>query len=518
MFYSANLEGILGENILRLENITKTFPGTLALDRVRFELDKGEVHALVGENGAGKSTLIKIISGIHHADSGEIYLDGKPVSITTPLVAQQHGIAAIYQEPTIFSDLSVAENVFMGHQEYNPISRRINWRKVYEETEQLFKSLGMDLNPRITVKNLSTAKQQMVEIVKALSAKSRILIMDEPTSALTLHEVEELFDIIRRLKESGTSIIFISHRLEESFEIADKVTVLRDGHYIDTRNISDTTVDGVVKMMVGRTLSDMFPKADVEIGETILKVEGLTRENQFYDISFELRKGEILGFSGLVGAGRTELARAIFGLEKPDSGKIFVNGKEVHISNPVKALDYGIAYLPEDRQTQGLVLPMNITQNITLPILSQFTKLSWINRKKEIKEAKKYADTLNIRAPGLWQKVMQLSGGNQQRVVLAKWLATNPKILMLDEPTRGIDVGAKASVHEFMSELASQGMAIALISSELPEVLGMSDKIIVMCEGRVTAEFMREEATQDKVLAAAVGVATDRKNKIGVKE
>jgi len=508
----------LGENILRLENITKIFPGTVALDRVRFELDKGEVHALVGENGAGKSTLIKIISGIHHADSGQIYLDGEPVSITNPLMAQQHGIAAIYQEPTIFPDLSVAENVFMGHQEYNPISRLINWRKVYEETEQLLKSLGVDLNPRMMVKNLSTAKQQMVEIVKALSVKSRILIMDEPTSALTLREVKDLFDIIRRLKESGTSIIFISHRLEEAFEIADRITVLRDGRYVGTRNISDATVDEVIKMMVGRTLSDMFPKVDVEVGETILKVEGLTKEDQFYDISFELRKGEILGFSGLVGAGRTELARVIFGLEKPDSGKIFVNGKEVRISNPNLAMKYGIAYLPEDRQAQGLILPMDITKNITLPILDKFTKVSWVNEKKEIEDAKKYADMLKIKTPGLWQKVMQLSGGNQQKVVIAKWLATNPRILILDEPTRGIDVGTKTSVHEFMSELISRGIGIMMISSELPEILGMSDRIIVMCEGKITGEFMREEATQDKVLAAAVGMATDHENKIGVKE
>lgn len=508
----------MGENILGLENITKTFPGTIALDKVRFELDKEEVHALVGENGAGKSTLIKIISGIHKSDSGQMYLDGKPVNITGPLMAQQYGIAAIYQEPAIFPDLNVAENIFMGHHEYNPLSRQINWRRVYEETEQLLKSLDVDLNPRITVKNLSTAKQQMIEILKALSAKPRILIMDEPTSALTSHEVKDLFNIIRRLKESGTSIIFISHRLEEVFEIADKITVLRDGHYVSTRNISEVTIDEVIEMMVGRTLSDMFPKVDVEIGETILKVEGLTRENQFYDISFELRKGEILGFSGLVGAGRTELARAIFGMEKPDSGKLFVNEKEVHISNPNVAMKYGVAYLPEDRQAQGLILPMDITKNITLPILDQFTKIIWVNEKREIKGSKKYADMLEIKAPGLWQRVMQLSGGNQQRVVIAKWLATNPLILIMDEPTRGIDVGAKASVHEFIVELASRGIGIVIISSELPEILGMSDRIIVMFEGKITGEFMREEATQDKVLKAAMGMAVDRKNKIGVKE
>ena len=502
--------------MLRLESITKTFPGTLALDKVNFDLNTGEVHAIIGENGAGKSTLIKVISGIYQPDSGEIFLDGKPVNFRNTLFAQQSGIAAIYQEPTIFPDLNIAENVFMGHHICIKVTKRINWRKIYKEAEKLLQSLEVDLKPRTTVKSLSAAQQQLVEIVKALSLKSKILIMDEPTSSITLREVKELFGIIKRLKSSGTAIIFISHRIEEAMEIADRVTVLRDGHYIGTRDVSSVTIDELIQMMVGRVLKDLFPKINVERGEPVLHVESLTREGQFKDVSFELHKGEILGFSGLIGAGRSELARAIFGLGNPYSGKIFVNGKQAHITNPGIAMDHGIAYLPEDRQHQGLVLLMNITRNITLPILNQFTRAGLLSTAKELKVAKKYADMLDVRAPGLWKNVMQLSGGNQQKVVLAKWLATNPRILILDEPTRGIDVGAKASVHKFMGELASRGIGIIMISSELPEILGMSDRIIVMCEGEIKAEFTRKEATQDKLLSAAVGLSYDQINKIGV--
>jgi rhamnose transport system ATP-binding protein len=496
----------LGGQILKLESITKAFPGTLALDEVHFDLNPGEVHALLGENGAGKSTLIKIISGIYKPDSGRIFFDDRLVTIPNPQVAQQLGIAAIYQEPTVFPDLNVIENVFMGHQEYDRLTRRIKWKKMYEDTEALLKSLNVALNPKAKVRSLSVAEQQLVEIVKALSIKSRILIMDEPTSALTLHEVEELFDIIRRLKSSGTSIIYISHRLEEAFVIADRVTVLRDGQYIGTHQVSEVQVDELIRMMIGRTLSDMFPKKDVKKGEPVLRVEALTKEGRFRDISFELRKGEILGFAGLVGAGRTELARTLFGLENCDAGRIVIEGRQARLSSPSAALEQGIAYLPEDRQQQGLVLPMNITHNITLPILGQFTRAGWLDVKQETATAKKHADMLDIRAAGLWQKAMQLSGGNQQKVVLAKWLATNPKVLILDEPTKGIDVGAKAAVHRFMSDLVASGLGIIMISSELLEILGMSDRIIVMCEGRIAAEFDRKEATQEKILSAAVGM------------
>jgi len=503
--------------ILKLENITKKFPGTLALNNVNFDLNAGEVHAIVGENGAGKSTLIKVISGIHQPDSGNIYLNGNLVSLRNSLIAQKYGIATIYQEPTIFPDLSVAENVYMGHHEYSSLTRCIRWKKIYDDTVKLLDSLEVRINPHAMVKNLSAANQQLVEIIKALSQNSQILIMDEPTSALALSEVEDLFKIIERLKNSGTSIIFISHRIEEIFEIADRVTVLRDGNYIGTRNVSSVTIDEIIEMMVGRVLKDMFPKMNVKIGEQILRVEALTKKRQFKNISFELHKGEILGLSGLIGAGRTELARVIFGLENPDSGKILINGKQINIPNPTVAMNYGLAYVPEDRQYQGLVLPMDVTNNITLPILDQFTKVGLVDAVGEIKIAKKYADMLDVRAPGLWKKVLELSGGNQQKVVLAKWLATNPKILILDEPTRGIDVGAKVSVHKFMGELASRGIGIIMISSELPEILGMSDRIIVMCEGEITAEFTCKEATQDKLLSAAVGLHTGEENKNIVK-
>lgn len=504
----------MDKKILRLENITKTFPGTLALDKVNFDLEAGEVHALVGENGAGKSTLIKTISGIYQPDSGSIYLNGNLVNLKNALFAQKHGIASIYQEPTIFPDLSVAENIYMGHQECSPITKRLNWKKMYDNTEQLLESLELKLDPRTMVRNLSAAEQQLVEIVKALSLNSQILIMDEPTSALTLNEVKDLFKIIKHLKSSGTSIIFISHRIEETFEIADRVTVLRDGHYIGTKNISTVTVDELIKMMIGRTLSELFSKRFAERGGLILKVEAFSKERQFHDITFKLHKGEILGFYGLIGAGRSELARAIFGLESPDSGKIFINGEQVHVRNPRMIMKHGVAYLPEERQHQGLILQMNITNNITLPILDQFIKMGLVDTGKETGVAKKYADMLDVRASGLWNKVMQLSGGNQQKVVLAKWLATNPQILILDEPTRGIDVGAKASVHKFMSELVSQGIGIMVISSELPEILGMSDRIIVMYEGRITGEFTREEASQEKILSAAVGISSNKKNQI----
>lgn len=504
----------MDKKILKLENITKTFPGTLALDKVNFDLETGEVHALTGENGAGKSTLIKIISGIYQPDSGSIYLNGNLVNLKNTLFAQKHGIASIYQEPTIFPDLSVAENIYMGHQECSPITKRLNWKKMYYNAEQLLESLGLDLDPRTKVRNLSAAEQQLAEIVKALSLNSQILIMDEPTSALTLNEVTSLFKIIKHLKSLGKSIIFISHRIEEIFEIADRVTVLRDGHYISTNNISTVTVDELIKMMIGRTLNELFPKKFAKRGEPILKVEAFSKERQFHDITFKLHKGEILGFYGLIGAGRSELARAIFGLESPDSGKIFVNGEQVHVRNPRMTMKHGVAYLPEDRQHQGLILQMNITNNITLPILDQFIKMGLVDTGKEAGVAKKYADMLDVRASGLWKKVMQLSGGNQQKVVLAKWLATNPQILILDEPTRGIDVGAKASVHKFMSELVSQGIGIIMISSELPEILGMSDRIIVMCEGRITGEFTREEASQEKIISAAVGISSNKKNQM----
>lgn len=495
----------MSDPILELQNISKAFPGVQALGAVDFDICPGEVHALVGENGAGKSTLIKVITGVHQPDAGEIIFQGQPVTFPDPLMALQRGIAAIYQEPSLFPDLDIAENIFMGHQPFDPITRRIDWQKVYSEAGRLLEDLAIDLDPRTRTRGLSVADQQMVEIAKALSFNAQVLIMDEPTSALTPREVTELFRIVRKLRDAGTAIVFISHRLEEAFELADRITVLRDGHYVGTEDVKEITPDDVIRMMVGRTLADLFPKQEVERGEPSLRVEKLTKASAFHDVSFELHRGEILGLAGLIGAGRSDVARAIFGVEPADGGRIWLNGREAHIQNAQQALAAGIAYVPEDRQQQGLVLPMTITHNVTLPILQTFAELGWVDRAAEERTAGEYAKRLDVRAAGLWQEVRQLSGGNQQKVVLAKWLATRPRILILDEPTRGIDVGTKAAVHELMSRLAAEGMAILMISSELPEILGMSDRILVMYEGRITGHFTRNEATQEQIMMAATG-------------
>ena len=489
--------------ILQLTNIHKAFAGVQALAGADFELRPGEIHALVGENGAGKSTLVKVITGVHQPDAGEIVFCGEPVTIHNPLAAQRLGIAAIYQEATLFPDLDVAENIFMGHHPVLPLTRSIAWRQLYEQAAQPLRALGVDLDPHARVRGLTIAQLQMVEIAKALSFNAQVLIMDEPSSALTLHEVADLFRIARQLRDAGTAIIFISHRLDEVFEIADRVTVLRDGHYVGTRDVKDVTHDELIRMMVGRSLDTLFPKIEVERGELMLRVEGLTQEGMFENISFELHKGEILGLAGLVGARRTDVAQAIFGVAPADGGEIWVNGQVVNIRNPKDALALGVAYVPEDRQQHGLVLPMNITHNVTLPILQEFASLGWLDQEAEARQAQEFADRLEVRSAGLWQRARELSGGNQQKVVLAKWLSARPHILILDEPTRGIDVGIKAAVHQLMSTLASQGLAILMISSELPEILGMSDRVLVMCEGRVTGHFTRAEATQEKIMAAA---------------
>jgi len=494
----------MSDYILELKGIKKNFSGVRALNGVDFNLRPGEVHALVGENGAGKSTLVKVITGVHQPDAGEIQFRGQPVIFANSLIAQRHGIASIYQEPTLFPDLDVAENIFMGRQPLRPTTRRVNWKKMYEESSKILASLGMSLNPHTRVRGLSVAQQQMVEIAKALSVKAQVLIMDEPTSSLTTREVEDLFDIIRRLRDAGTAIIFISHRLEETFVLADRVSVLRDGYYIGTRAVCDIALSELIHMMVGRTLGDMFPKEEVQQGKVILKVDSLTKEGLFYDISFELKQGEILGLAGLVGAGRTEVARAIFGVEPADHGTIWVDGRQARIHSPRDALALGIAYLPEDRHQHGLIPTMTVTQNITLPILREFAHLGWVNRTAEERTARTFAERLDIRTAGLWQKVRELSGGNQQKVVIARWLGIHPQVLILDEPTRGIDVGTKAAVHQLMSTMAAQGLAILMISSELPEILGMSDRIVVMREGHVTGCFSRAEATQEKIMTAAM--------------
>jgi rhamnose transport system ATP-binding protein len=463
----------MNENLLELKGITKRFSGVEVLHQVSFSLKSGEVHALLGENGAGKSTLVKVITGVHQPDGGEILLSGVQTVFSDTRESRQAGIAAIYQELSLFPDLSVAENIFIGRQP-TTVGGRIDWRKLYAEADKLLASLGVHLELKRKARSLSIAQQQMVEIARAISIKARILIMDEPTSSLTLNEV----------------------------------TVLRDGAYVDTRQIRDVTRDDLIRMMVGRTITNMYPKQDIKAGRVVLKVDHLTREGAFRDISFELREGEILGMAGLVGAGRTNVARAIFGVEPPTSGLIQLDGRVIHMTSSQQAIALGLAYVPEDRQLHGLISRMNITANISLPMLQDYARLGWLQEQAERSSAFNAARQIEVRANNIWQKALELSGGNQQKVVLAKWLSTNPKILILDEPTRGIDVGTKAAVHALMGKLAAEGIAILMISSELPEVLGMSDRIIVMHEGRMTGHFSRAEATQEKIISAATQAVT----------
>jgi rhamnose transport system ATP-binding protein len=487
--------------IFQLQHVSKSFGGVHALQDVHFEIYPGEVHALLGENGAGKSTLIKLITGVYQPDTGELFLEGQPIRFANTRDAQHHGIAAIYQEPSLFPDLDIAENILVGRQ---PIGRwGVDWKRMYQEAGDLLRRLGLALDPRTKARELSVAQQQVVEIARALSINAKVLIMDEPTSSLTQREVDELFTIVRQLRAAGTAIVFISHRLEELFAIADRVTTLRDGAYVGTRAMADVTTEDLIRMMVGRTLGELFPKQAVEAGEVLLEVVGLGVEGSFANVSFELRRGEILGMSGLIGAGRTNVARALFGTEPATTGTIKLDGKVVTIDSPGTALALGIGYVPEDRKEHGVVLQMGIGANITLPIIAKFTTLGWIDKQRELAAAAADAQQLEVKMAGVEQPVGQLSGGNQQKVVLAKWLGTRPRVLILDEPTRGIDVGTKAAVHRLMSNLAAQGMAILMISSELPEILGMSDRILVMREGRLTGQFSRAAATQEKLMAAA---------------
>lgn len=487
--------------ILKVEHISKSFGGVHALQDVHFEIFAGEVHALLGENGAGKSTLIKILTGFHQPDMGEMYLNGHPIGFANTREAQEHGIAAIYQEPSLFPDLDVAENIMVGRQ---PVGRwGINWKAMYQEAGNLLRRLGLLIDPHTKARNLSVAQQQIVEIARALSVNAKILIMDEPTSSLTLREVEELFTIVRQLRDSGTAIVFISHRLEELFAVAGRVTILRDGTYVGTREMAGVTAEELIRLMVGRNLGELFPKQAVEPGAVVLEVDNLGVQGTFSDVSFQLKRGEIVGMSGLIGAGRTNVARALFGTEPATTGTIKLNGKPVTIKSPDQAMGLGIGYVPEDRKEHGLMLAMSICDNITLPILSNYARVGWLNEGRALEAAKASSQQLEVKMASIEQKAGQLSGGNQQKVVLAKWLGTTPQVLILDEPTRGIDVGTKAAVHKLMSNLAGQGLAILMISSELPEILGMSDRILVMREGRLTAEFSRAEATQEKLMAAA---------------
>lgn len=488
-----------------MKGIKKYFYGVKALDGVDFQVRTGEVHALIGENGAGKSTLVKILTGVYQPTAGTIILNDKPTQFPSPQVSQKAGISAIHQEATMFPDLSVIENIFMGHHIRNKSNGLLSWREMKDKTQILLDKLELDIRPDTKVRNLSVAQRHMVEIAKALSLEAKIVIMDEPTSALTLKEVEYLYKIIKKLKSEGKAIIFISHKFEEIFKIADYFTVLRDGKYIGEGKIADITVDKIVQMVIGRSLEQMYSKLEVEQGDIILKVENLTKIGVFKNISFDLHKGEILGFFGLVGAGRSEVMKTIFGIDSKTSGDVFINGKKVNITNPSYAMNHGLAYLPEDRQIQGAILAMNIRENITLPIIDRISRHIFLDRNREFDITDEYGKNIEIKASGWEQLVEDLSGGNQQKVVLAKWIATKPRILIMDEPTKGIDVATKATVHNFISELAKKGIAIILVSSELPEILGMSNHVIVMYEGVITAKFTREEANSKKIIRAAIG-------------
>ena len=491
--------------ILEMKGIKKYFYGVKALDGVDFKIRTGEVHALIGENGAGKSTLVKILAGVHQPTAGLIMLNDKPIQFQSPQISQQAGISAIHQEATMFSELSIAENIFMGHHIRNKSNGLLSWKEMKSKTQILLNKLEMDIHPDTKVKNLSVAQRHMVEIAKALSLNAKIVIMDEPTSALTLKEVEYLYKIIQKLRSEGKAIIFISHKFDEVFEIADYFTVLRDGKYIGEGRIADVSINKIIQMVIGRSLEQMYPKLDAEQGDNVLMVNNLTKVGIFKNVSFKLHKGEILGFFGLVGAGRSEVMQTIFGINSKTSGEIFINGEKVNIASPSDAMNYGIAYLPEDRQLQGAILAMNIKENITLPIIDRISKHLFLDRNREFEITDEYGKLIEIKASNWDQLVENLSGGNQQKVVLAKWITTQPKILIMDEPTKGIDVATKATVHNFISDLAKEGIAIILISSELPEILGMSNNIIVMHEGVVTAKFAREEASSEKIIKAAIG-------------
>lgn len=492
----------MANSALEMKHITKSFPGVMALDDVTFSVDEGEVHALVGENGAGKSTLMKIINGVYSADKGEIFISGRKVSIKNPLDAQKSGVSIIFQEFNLVDTLSVAENIFIGR--LGGKKKMVDWKSIYDKAGKLLKSLNYDLDPRMPVESLSVAQMQMVEIAKAMSFDAKIIIMDEPSAVLTDNELQNLFHIVDDLRKKGITVIYISHRLEEIFQICDRVTVMRDGNIIGTGNISDLSKEQIIEMMVGRKLNQEFPKRKSKIGEVVLRAKGLRHGKKVKNVSFELKKGEILGFAGLVGAGRTETMRLLFGADPMTTGSVEVRGKMVHIGNPLEAKEVGIALLPEDRKKQGLLLESPITENISLVKLKKVMTNGLINRKREKEVAREYFKSLKIKAPSVTQRVNFLSGGNQQKVVIAKWLFSDADIFILDEPTRGIDVGAKYEIYLLMNELVAQGKSIILISSEMNEIIAMSDRIMVMHDGKICAELNGQEITPENVLKHAI--------------
>ncbi|OFX15467.1 MAG: D-xylose ABC transporter ATP-binding protein [Armatimonadetes bacterium RBG_19FT_COMBO_69_19] len=487
-----------------MEGISKSFPGVQALRDVQFEVQGGEVHALVGENGAGKSTLMRILGGVHQRDAGEIHLRGQPVEIPSPVYARMLGISIIHQELNQVPALPVAENIFLGR-EPRRAGGFVDWKTMYARANTLLQDLGLPIDPRRRLGTLTVAEQQLVEIAKALSVEADLVIMDEPTAALTVEETERLFRFIRDLRPRGVGIVYITHRLEEIFTIADRVTVLRDGQYVGTYAIGELTMDGLIRLMVGRQLTEKFPKEPVAAGAPVLEVRGLTSRGRFTDVSFTVHRGEILGIAGLIGSGKAAVAHAIFGAIPVDSGEILVDGHPVTIRSPSEAIAHGIGLVTEDRKRLGLVLGMSVTANITLPVLPELETAGFVRRREEAARVTQAIRDLDMAVASPEQPARNLSGGTQQKVVVAKWLQTRARVLLLVEPTRGIDVGAKVEMYRLMVDLARRGVGIVMISSELPEILGMSDRILVMHEGRITGEFPRETATQEAILASASG-------------
>lgn len=492
----------MADPTLVLEDVAKSFGAVTALRSGRLCVQPGSIHALVGENGAGKSTLVKIVAGVHRRDAGRFELLGRAVDFGSTAESKAAGVAVIYQEPTLFPDLDVTENIFMGRQPVGK-GRRIDRGRMYAEAAALFDRLGVSIDPHRPARGLSIADQQILEIAKAISLDASLLIMDEPTAALSGVEVERLFAVARSLRDEGRALVFISHRFDEVFALCDTVTVMRDGEYVATRPIAETDVDALVALMVGREVTELFPKTPAEVGEVVLDVKGLSATGRFHDVWFQVRAGEIVGLAGLVGAGRSEIARAVFGVDGYDSGTVTIDGKDVKVGNPRDAIAKGIAFVPEDRRQQGLVTESSVARNVAAVIRRGLVRNGLLTSAAENAAAGPWAARLEVKTNALDMRATTMSGGNQQKVVIAKWLATQPRLLIIDEPTRGIDVGTKAEVHRLLSDLAGQGMAILMISSELPEVLGMADRVLVVCEGHITADIPREQATAETVMRAA---------------
>lgn len=502
-----NGQTITSTAVLALDGVTKTFPGVKALDAVQLDLFAGEVTSLIGENGAGKSTVVKILTGIYQPDGGRILLDGQPVTFATAQAASAAGVTAIHQETILFEELTVAENIFVGHA---PRTRfgLIDVKAQVALSRDILESIGASISPTVKLKDLSIASRHLVAIARALSVEARVVIMDEPTAALSQNEIEELYTLVETLKAQGKAILFISHKFDEVFRISDRFTVFRDGQFVGAGRIEETDEGALVQMMVGRSVDQIFPKRTANIGAEILKVVGYSHPTEFEGITFSLHRGEILGFYGLIGAGRSEFMQSLIGLTRPSKGVVRIDGKIKVIRSPAAAIDAGIAYVPEDRGKQGAILSMPIYQNVTLPSMARLSVNGFVRLAEEFALAREYTQRLDLRAASLETTMGSLSGGNQQKVVIAKWLATMPRILILDEPTKGIDIGSKAAVHDFMSELTEQGMSVIMVSSEIPEILGMSDRVIVMREGRIVAELAAGALTPENLVRHAAGIGT----------